>query len=51
MLMVTLFRKQMGSWKRELGEDINLVLKSGEYPPLLKATLLSYFYQSFDFSK
>ena len=25
-LMVTLFGKQMGSWKKELGREINLVL-------------------------
>ena len=50
-LMVTLFRKQLGSWKRELGEEINLVLKSGEHPPLLKSTLLYHFFRSFDISK
>ena len=50
-LMVTLFRMQMGSWKRELGREIDQVLKSGEYPPLLKATLLYYFFKNFDFSK
>lgn len=27
-LMVTLFRKQMGSWKQELGRDINYLLES-----------------------
>ena len=50
-LMVTLFRMQMGSWKRELGKEIDLVQKSGEYPPLLKSTLLYYFYKNFDISK
>ena len=50
-LMVTLFRKQMGSWGRELGREIDQVLKSGEYPPLLKSTLLYHFFQSFDISK
>ena len=28
-LMVTLFRKKMGSWNQELGKEIDLVLKSG----------------------
>ena len=27
-LMVTLFIKQMGSWKKELGREINLLLDS-----------------------
>ena len=50
-LMATLFSKQMGSWKQELGREINMVLESEQYPPLLKATLLFYFFQSFDISK
>ena len=50
-LMLTLFRKQMGSWKQELGREINQVLESGQYPPLMKATLLYYFFKSFDISK
>ena len=50
-LMVTLFSKQMGSWKRELGREINLALESEEHSPLLKATLLFYFFRSFDISK
>ena len=50
-LMVTLFNKQMGSWKDELGKEINHVLESGQYPPLLKSTLLYYFYKSFDISQ
>ena len=27
-MMVTLFRKQMGSWKKELGREINQILES-----------------------
>ena len=27
-LMLTLFSKQMGSWKQELGKEINLVMES-----------------------
>ena len=50
-LMMTLFSKQMGSWKKEIGREINLVLKSEQYPSLLKATLLFYFFKSFDISK
>ena len=49
-LMVTLFIKQMGSWKKELGREINLLLDSEQYPSLLKATLLFYFFSSFDIS-
>ena len=49
-LMVTLFIKQMGSWKKELGREINLLLDSEHYPSLLKATLLFYFFSSFDIS-
>ena len=50
-LMVTLFNKQMGSWKNELGKEINQVLESEQYPSLLKSTLLYYFYKSFDISQ
>ena len=50
-LMVALFNKQMGSWRQELGREINLVLESNEHSPLLKSTLLSYFFRSFDISK
>ena len=50
-LMVILFNKQMGSWKQELGREINLVLESGQHSPLLKATLLFNFFRSFDISK
>ena len=50
-MMVTLFSKQMGSWRKELGREINLVLESEQYPPLLKATLLYYFFNSFDISQ
>ena len=50
-LMVTLFSKQMGSWKKELGRELNLALESGEYSPLLKSTLLYYFFKSFDISR
>lgn len=49
--MVTLFTKQMGNWKQELGRDVSMMQESGEYPPLLKATLLYYFFKSFDISK
>lgn len=27
-LMVNIFRKQMGSWRKELGSEINLVLEA-----------------------
>ena len=50
-LMVTLFSKQMGSWKKELGRKMSLALESGEYSPLLKSTLLYYFFKSFDISR
>ena len=50
-LMVTLFSKQMGSWKKELGGEINRVLESGQHPSLLKATLLFHFFRSFDVSE
>ena len=50
-MMAILFSKQMGSWRQELGREINLVLESGEYSTLLKATLLFYFFCSFDISK
>ena len=50
-LMVTLFSKQMGSWNKELGEEINKVMESGEHPLLLKSTLLYYFFSSFNISK
>ena len=50
-LMVTLFSKQIGSWKKELGREINLLLESEHYPTLLKSTLLYYFFSSFDISK
>ena len=50
-LMVTLFSKQMGSWKKELGGEINRVLESGQHPSLLKATLLFHFFRSFDISE
>ena len=49
--MVTLFTKQMGNWKQELGRDVNMIQESEDYPPLLKATLLYYFFKSFDISK
>ena len=50
-LMVALFSKQMGSWKKELGRKVSLILESGEYSPLLKSTMLYYFFSSFDISK
>ena len=50
-LMVTLFSKQMGSWRKELGREISQILESEEHPPLLKATLLFYFFNSFDISR
>ena len=50
-LMVNIFSKQMGSWRKELGSEINLVLESDEHSPLLKATLLFYFLASFDISQ
>ena len=50
-LMATIFSKQMGSWRQELGRGINQVLESEEHRPLLKATLLFYFFNSFDISK
>ena len=49
--MLALFSKQMGSWKEELGKEINLVLESEQYPPLLKSTLLFYFLNSLNISK
>ena len=50
-LMAIIFRMQLGTWKKELGKEIDQVQKSEEYPPLLKSTLLYYFYKSFDISK
>ena len=49
--MVILFHMKLGSWKSELGKEIDLVQKSEEHPPLLKSTLLYYFYKGFDISK
>ena len=40
----------MGSWKAELGKEINFVLES-ESSDLLKSTLLFYFFKGFDISK
>ena len=50
-LMVNIFSKQMGSWRKELGREVNLVLESEEHSPLLKATLLFYSLSSFDISQ
>ena len=48
--MDIIFCKEMGSWKAELGKEINIILES-ESPELLKSTLLFYFFKSFDISK
>lgn len=49
-MMLTLFNKQMGSWESELGKQIDSVLQSN-CSELLKATLLAFFFGSFDISK
>lgn len=49
-IMIPVFEMEMGSWYKELGEDINSTLESGEYSPLLKATLLYFFFNKFDLS-
>jgi hypothetical protein len=49
-IMLALFLKQMGSWESELGKQIDSVLQSS-CSELLKATLLSFFFRSFNISK
>lgn len=49
-MMLILFNKQMGSWESELGKQIDSVMRSN-CSELLKATLLNFFFRSFDISK
>jgi hypothetical protein len=48
--MLTVFYGSIGMWNKDLGSRINSILQS-DYPPKLKAAILTLFYELFSLPK